>query len=108
MLRRTETCTRPINVQVRAEYSETVGDLTRRFFHYLVRHQQLVKGFQLAVDVDEYDLFMDIHHAAVRRNVPDLAHAALIKVITLKATSSKMWQCGHFNFSHFIFKEEFN
>ena len=79
-MRRTENCTRPIDVQVRAEYSETVGDLTRRFFHYLVRHQQLVKGFQLAVDVDEYDLFMDIHHAAVRRNVPDLAHAALIKV----------------------------
>ena len=57
-------------------------DLTRRFFHYLVRHHQLVKGFQLAVDINDYDLFLDIHHAAVRRNVPDLAHAALIKVRT--------------------------
>ena len=55
-------------------------DLTRRFFHYLVRHHQLVKGFQLAVDINDYDLFLDIHHAAVRRSVPDLAHAALIKV----------------------------
>ena len=51
----------------------------RRFFHYLVRHHQLVKGFQLAVDINDYDLYLDIHHAAVRRNVPDLAHAALIK-----------------------------
>ena len=65
---------------MREEYSDTVRDLTRRFFHYLVRHHQLVKGFQLAVDINDYDLFMDIHHAAVRRNVPDLAHAALIKV----------------------------
>ena len=55
-------------------------DLTRRFFFYLVRHDQLVKSFQLAVDVNDYDLFMDVHHAAVRRNVQDLAHAALIKV----------------------------
>ena len=53
--------------------------LCRRFFHYLVRHHQLVKGFQLAVDINDYDLYLDIHHAAVRRNVPDLAHAALIK-----------------------------
>ena len=53
--------------------------LYRRFFHYLVRHHQLVKGFQLAVDINDYDLYLDIHHAAVRRSVPDLAHAALIK-----------------------------
>ena len=46
----------------------------------MVRHHQLVKGFQLAVDINDYDLFLDIHHAAVRRNVPDLAHSALIKV----------------------------
>ena len=38
-----------------------------------------MKGFQLAVDINDYDLYLDIHHAAVRRNVPDLAHAALIK-----------------------------
>ena len=44
-----------------------------------MRHHQLVKGFQLAVDINDYDLYLDIHHAAVRRNVPDLAHAALIK-----------------------------
>ena len=31
------------------------------------------------MDINDYDLFMDIHHAAVRRQVPDLAHAALIK-----------------------------
>ena len=34
------------------------------------------------MDINDYDLFMDIHHAAVRRQVPDLAHAALIKAKT--------------------------
>lgn len=38
----------------------------------------------MAVDVNDYDLFMDIHHAAVRRNAADLAHAALIKVRFVK------------------------
>ena len=65
---------------MREEYSDTIKDLTRTFFHYLVRHNQLIKGFQLAVDVNDYDLFMDIHHAATKRNCHDLAHAALIKV----------------------------
>merc|ERR1719336_3087802 len=70
---------KPISDEVKDDHGEAVRDLTRRFFHHLVRHNQLVKGFQLAVDINDYDLFMDIHHAAVRRSIPDLAHAALIK-----------------------------
>jgi len=70
---------KPIADQVRDDFSEAVRDLTRRFFHHLVRHNQLIKGFQLAVDINDYDLFMDIHHSAARRSIPDLAHAALIK-----------------------------
>ena len=70
---------KPISDEVRDDYSEAVRDLTRRFFHHLVRHNQLIKGFQLAVDINDYDLFMDIHHSAARRSIPDLAHAALIK-----------------------------
>ena len=54
-----------------------------------------MKGFQLAVDINDYDLFMDIHHAAVRRNVPDLAHAALIKARTAysKVNSDPVSRC---------------
>jgi len=70
---------KPISDEVKDDYSEAVRDLTRRFFHHLVRHNQLIKGFQLAVDINDYDLFMDIHHSAARRSIPDLAHAALIK-----------------------------
>ena len=81
------TPSRPICEEAREEHGEAVRDLTRRFFHHLVRHNQLVKGFQLAVDINDYDLFMDIHHVAVRRGVPDLAHAALIKA---KAAYSRL------------------
>ena len=83
------------------EYSEQMHDLSRKFFHELLRHHRFTKAFRLAVDLNDYDLFMDIHHAAnrlrrKRQNVADvdsnvidetgddgladLAQAALIKV----------------------------
>ena len=83
-------------------------DLSRKFFHELLRHHRFTKAFRLAVDLNDYDLFMDIHHAAnrlrrKRQNVADavadaidetsddgladLAQAALIKVA---AQSSKI------------------
>ncbi len=46
------------------EYSEQVRDLSRRFFHLLLRGGRLSKAFRLAVDVNDYDLFMDLCHAA--------------------------------------------
>ena len=30
-------------------------------------------GFELAVDLNDYDLFIDVHYAAIQRNMPDLA-----------------------------------
>ena len=83
------------------EYSEQMHDLSRKFFHELLRHHRFTKAFRLAVDLNDYDLFMDIHHAAnrLRRKrqndtdttpddvedaeidgLADLAQAALIKV----------------------------
>ena len=66
--------------QVVDEYSEQIHDLSRRFFHALVRQKQLIKAFRLAVDINDYDLFVDLHHAAKRNNMMDMADAAIIKV----------------------------
>ena len=33
----------------------------------------IVLGFELAVDLDDYDLFIDVHHAAEKRQHHDLA-----------------------------------
>lgn len=54
-------------------------DLSRRFFHILLRHKQVVKAFQLAVDINDYDLFVDIYHSANRLGLKDLADASMIK-----------------------------
>ena len=81
------------------EFSEQMHDLSRKFFHELLRHHRFTKAFRLAVDLNDYDLFMDIHHAANRLRekrqkeiviehvddagldgLADLAQAALIKV----------------------------
>ena len=43
----------------------------------------MTKAFKLAVDINDYDLFMDIHHYASRYSMPDLADAALIKAQTV-------------------------
>ena len=46
---------------------------------FLYRYRLFEKAFRLAIDLNEYDLFMDIHHYA--RNVGDsiMAAAALEK-----------------------------
>lgn len=69
-----------IPFQVLDEYSEQIHDLTRKFFHHLLRHNQLAKSFQLAVDINDYDLFMDLYHSASRMGLTDLAEASSIKV----------------------------
>ena len=74
---------RPIPDDVIDEFSEQVHDITRKFFHRLLRHGQVTKAFKLAVDINDYDLFMDIHHYASKFSMPDLANAALIKAQTV-------------------------
>lgn len=70
---------RPIPDETIDEFSEQIHDITRKFFHKLIRHGQVTKAFKLAVDVNDYDLFIDIHHYSMRNDLPDLADAAMVK-----------------------------
>ncbi|XP_059099079.1 WD repeat-containing and planar cell polarity effector protein fritz homolog isoform X2 [Tigriopus californicus] len=70
---------KPIPVEVMDEYAEQIHDLTRKFFHHMLRHNQLAKSFQLAVDINDYDLFMDLYHSASKLNLKDIAEAAFVK-----------------------------
>ena len=65
------------------DFSPQIHDLTRKFFAHLLRHEQVAKAFQLAVDLDDYDLFMDLHHAANRMGLAELAQASAIKANAL-------------------------
>ena len=51
---------RPIPDEIIDEFSEQVHDITRKFFHRLIRHGQVAKAFKLAVDINDYDLVSKI------------------------------------------------
>ncbi len=70
---------RPIPDEVMDEFAEQVHDIARKFFHRLIRHGQVTKAFRLAVDINDYDLFIDLYHLASRSGMTDLAEAAMIK-----------------------------
>ncbi len=54
--------------------------LSRRSFHLRLRRGHPAKSFRLAVDVHDYDLFMDLCHAARAKGNKERAEAAAIKV----------------------------
>ncbi len=72
-------------------------DLSRRFFHLLLRRGRLRKAFRLAEDLaEDYDLFMDLCHAAGSSNNQEnkaLAEAAAIR-------AKQVW---HYIFSYYLF-----
>nr|XP_018916735.1 PREDICTED: WD repeat-containing and planar cell polarity effector protein fritz [Bemisia tabaci] len=66
----------PINPAVEMEYGDPVRDLTRRFFHQLVRYQLFEKAFRLGIDLHEHDLFLDLYYYAKSINNMEMANAA--------------------------------
>ncbi|XP_058803143.1 WD repeat-containing and planar cell polarity effector protein fritz [Phymastichus coffea] len=67
---------KPLNQLVIDEYGDEVRDLTRRFFHHLLRYRMFEKAFRLAIDLNDHDLFMDIHFYAVVLKDTQMAVAA--------------------------------
>lgn len=56
------------------EFSLSI-QLTNIFF-YIVRHRLFEKAFRLAIDLNDHDLFMDIHYYALITNDTEMATAA--------------------------------
>ncbi|KOX77236.1 WD repeat-containing and planar cell polarity effector protein fritz [Melipona quadrifasciata] len=67
---------KPISQAIEEEYGDEIRDLTRRFFHHLLRHHMFEKAFRLAIDLNDHDLFMDIHFYALVVNDTAMATAA--------------------------------
>ena len=67
-------------------------------FLRLLRHGQVAKAFKLAVDINDYDLFMDIHHYASKKAMHDLADAALIKAQSTFANNEDPLQLNNESF----------
>ncbi|KAL1139444.1 hypothetical protein AAG570_006428, partial [Ranatra chinensis] len=78
----------PISRASQVEFSDPVHDLSRKFFHHLLRYQVFEKAFRLAIDLGDYDLFMDIHNYCKRIGNTEMAIAALEKAEQLSDYSS--------------------
>ncbi|KYN42596.1 WD repeat-containing protein C2orf86 like protein [Trachymyrmex septentrionalis] len=79
---------KPISQTVEEEYGDEVRDLTRRFFHHLLRYKMFEKAFRLAIDLNDHDLFMDIHFYATVLNDMELATAAKEKAESILSRSN--------------------
>uniref|UniRef100_A0ABD2WPH6 WD repeat-containing and planar cell polarity effector protein fritz n=1 Tax=Trichogramma kaykai TaxID=54128 RepID=A0ABD2WPH6_9HYME len=85
---------KPLSQAVIDEYGNEVRDLTRRFFHYLLRYRLFEKAFRLAIDLSDHDLFMDIHFYAVVLKDTEMAAAAKEKAEEIIS------RCNSSNSSH--------
>lgn len=79
---------KPISQIVDEEYGDGVRDLTRRFFHHLLRFRLFEKAFRLAIDLNDHDLFMDIHFYATAMKDMELANAAKEKAEQILSRSN--------------------
>uniref|UniRef100_T1JGE4 SAYSvFN domain-containing protein n=1 Tax=Strigamia maritima TaxID=126957 RepID=T1JGE4_STRMM len=68
---------RPLTKVVVLEYRERLGNLARKFFHHLLRHEKLEKASLLAVDIGCRDLFRDLYYMAVAKGDNIVAEVAL-------------------------------
>uniref|UniRef100_UPI0037E90BAE WD repeat-containing and planar cell polarity effector protein fritz homolog n=1 Tax=Semicossyphus pulcher TaxID=241346 RepID=UPI0037E90BAE len=75
----------PLSDVVILEYREPISKYARRFFHHLLRHQRFEKAFLLAVDLEDRDLFMDLHYVAGDKGELVLADVAKRKANEFEA-----------------------
>ncbi|XP_071761425.2 WD repeat-containing and planar cell polarity effector protein fritz homolog [Centroberyx gerrardi] len=75
----------PLSDTVVLEYREPISKYARRFFHHLLRHQRFEKAFLLAVDIEDRDLFMDLHYVASDKGEVVLADVAKRKANEIEA-----------------------
>ncbi|XP_058975877.1 WD repeat-containing and planar cell polarity effector protein fritz-like [Musca domestica] len=57
--------------ETKDEFSDQVFDLKRRFFFFLLRQNLFAEAFEVAQDIEDYDLFMDLFN--VTKCDPNLA-----------------------------------
>ncbi|XP_047198310.1 WD repeat-containing and planar cell polarity effector protein fritz homolog isoform X1 [Hippoglossus stenolepis] len=75
----------PLSDTLILDYREPISKYARRFFHHLLRHQRFEKAFLLAVDLEDRDLFMDLHYVAGDKGELVLADVAKRKANEIEA-----------------------
>lgn len=80
---------RPLSRATEKDFGDQVHDLTRRFFHHLLRYRLYEKAYRLAIDLNDSDLFIDLYHCAKSINDQEMARAARLKVDEINSYSSE-------------------
>lgn len=70
---------KPLLEDTEVEFGEQVNDIMRKFFQYLLRFRAFEKAFALGIDINDEDLFVDLHNAARLEKNEELAADALRK-----------------------------
>lgn len=88
---------KPLCGETVVEFGDQVRDITRKFFQYLLRYKSYEKAFNLAIDIDDEDLFMDLHNSAKADGQEDLAEDAFRKaeeILTRPDSSTRKSRIG--------------
>lgn len=81
------------------EFGDQVRDITRKFFQYLLRYKSYEKAFNLAIDIKDEDLFMDLSNCAKADGQSDLAEDAFRKAEEILARSDSPQSSRNYWFS---------
>ncbi|TMW49356.1 hypothetical protein DOY81_005574 [Sarcophaga bullata] len=60
MAKALKTFTDSLTEETKDEFSDQIYDLKRRFFFFLLRRNLFAEAFEVAQDIEDYDLFMDL------------------------------------------------
>ncbi|GAB0086297.1 WD repeat-containing and planar cell polarity effector protein fritz [Sergentomyia squamirostris] len=90
---------KPLCEETVLEFGDQVKDITRKFFQYLLRYRSFEKAFSLGIDINDEDLFMDLHNSAVAVGDNGLAEDSLKKaqeiISHVNSRGSSHSTCSH-------------
>ncbi|XP_053961395.1 WD repeat-containing and planar cell polarity effector protein fritz [Anastrepha ludens] len=79
-----KTFTDELSEETKDEFSDQVFDLKRRFFFYLLRKHMYAEAFEVAEDIEDYDLFMDLFNVTKSNtNLIEFSTAAFSQAATI-------------------------
>lgn len=82
---------KPLCEDTQVEFGDQVRDIARKFLQYLLRYKSYEKAFNLAIDIDDEDLFMDLSNCAREDELLELSNDAFCKAEEIVTrTSSRL------------------
>lgn len=95
---------KPLCEETEIEFGDQVRDITRKFFQYLLRYKSYEKAFNLAIDIKDEDLFMDLSNCAKTDGQIDLAEDAFRKAEEILSRPDSRQSSRKFIFAPILYK----